>query len=1301
MRGCLLILAIFAVSFLPAPADAAPVPSTWVSLGRNAPDGRTPWSVQLQRLEGDLVRIELTLGGFHRIPMDGSRFEQIQVPGAGTTRIPGLPALPVLQQRLLGSAGDTPQILGVEVDTVLVQDVVPAPHTPRPKRCGGEWPDRITCDTDWYASGEAFPEAWATVRRAGLLRSIPVVELSFSPFRYHPVTHKLEVARRVTVTLSLSPLDRAALPVRAFSRPFVEEVKRAFLDPFPLLRGGPVGAPERLLVLAHDDLAPAMEDFVTWKRHTGLDVDLVPLSAVGSSWQDVADYLNEQYHDAPVAPTYVLLVGDGEGPTTVPFVPSPLGCASDFLFTTVEGGDLYSDFLIGRFSADAAADATLQAEKVIWYERDLAPKAGTWIPKSICISSSQGSGDSNDDVRSDIICGIQNGAGYETTKFYNSLGNDTAANVSNAINEGLGWVTYLGHGSGSSWATTTPAFSNSHISQLDNVEMLPVIMDVSCSNGQFDGGGGDCFAEAWLKTGESGNMRAAIGSYSASTSAAWDEPAEMAIGFAKGLLEEDISRYGEACLFARGYMMDVLPGYGSIEEVCHQYVIFGDPSLRLRTEVPWTPEVQIPDVIPVGLPSMEVSVTRDGVPLEGASVVVRKDEEFYTAALTGPDGLAAVAIAPQSPGTAEVWVTAANAATWEGTVQVSATGCGVLLANLDVAGCEASLSLSLFDQDLNLNAEQAETVQVLAASSGAPAAPVTVILTENGMDNSTFVGVLGLTPVLHQGELVVSHGETVAVVYADADCDGAAAEAAVQVPVDCQAPVISEVAIEDITAGSAEIHFLTDEPAAVLALFGVEAPPTTEVNGSAGNLTHQISLGPLEPSTTYLVEIQATDPAGNVAVDNAGGAYHVFDTPDCTPQCDGKQCGDNGCDGICGTCCPDQTCNDGVCAGGAGCEPSNGASCGGCPCEECVCAMDEYCCTGQWDEICVSECVEHCGGCPSEGDCTGKECGDDGCGGSCGDCLGGEECVLGQCGTPCVPDCQGKECGDDDCGGSCGDCPEGTTCSEDQECLDPCYGVGFEGCCDGATLHYCEEDHVMQVDCGTQGLVCGWLDNLGWYGCTDEALEDPSGEHPLWCKGACKPGCAGKECGSDGCGGDCGDCPTGDTCGEDGFCHPSCPDLPPGGCCDEDILVYCDLLLGADAQADCTKDNLHCGWDPTLNMYNCVETQGSDPSGSHPLWCPGTCTPDCADKSCGDDGCGGTCGSCVPGFTCGENYTCTLKTGSKDVVETDGGENGGGQAPSSTGCGAGPATAPPWWTMMLLAITVLVSISVRKGVPHA
>jgi hypothetical protein len=60
-------------------------------------------------------------------------------------------------------------------------------------------------------------------------------------------------------------------------------------------------------------------------------------------------------------------------------------------------------------------------------------------------------------------------------------------------------------------------------------------------------------------------------------------------------------------------------------------------------------------------------------------------------------------------------------------------------------------------------------------------------------------------------------------------------------------------------------------------------------------------------------------------------------------------------------------------------------------------------------------------------DCASRECGDDGCGGSCGTCPGGcggiLTCYEGSCGAvPCCPNCAERQCGSDGCYGTCGTC---------------------------------------------------------------------------------------------------------------------------------------------------------------------------------------------------------------------------------------------------------------------------------------
>ncbi|MBW2703458.1 MAG: hypothetical protein JRF33_21785 [Deltaproteobacteria bacterium] len=181
-----------------------------------------------------------------------------------------------------------------------------------------------------------------------------------------------------------------------------------------------------------------------------------------------------------------------------------------------------------------------------------------------------------------------------------------------------------------------------------------------------------------------------------------------------------------------------------------------------------------------------------------------------------------------------------------------------------------------------------------------------------------------------------------------------------------------------------------------------------------------------------------------------------------------------------------------------------------------------------------------------EANCEGLACGDDGCGGSCGDCQTGYSCQEGICiEDSCTPDCDGKDCGDDGCGGSCGDCQTGFSC-QNGVCID-------DSCtpdCDGK-------------ECGDDGCGGSCGDCQTGYSCQDGACIDDS----------CTPDCDGKECGDDGCGGSCGDCATGRSC-ENNICVDACtPDCDGKECGDDGCGGLCGQCAdGRSCEAGVCRD---------------------------------------------------------------------------------------------------------------------------------
>jgi hypothetical protein len=172
-------------------------------------------------------------------------------------------------------------------------------------------------------------------------------------------------------------------------------------------------------------------------------------------------------------------------------------------------------------------------------------------------------------------------------------------------------------------------------------------------------------------------------------------------------------------------------------------------------------------------------------------------------------------------------------------------------------------------------------------------------------------------------------------------------------------------------------------------------------------------------------------------------------------------------------CDDDNPCTDDVCELGKGCVHSLNQA----PCEDGdPCTIGEQCSAGICEggivddcddnDVCTEDVCHEQQGClhtPLFGDCDdGNPCTENSCDpdSGCiavpldGACEGGQ-CVNGICEAVCVPECGGKECGADGCEGTCGSCDDGFNCvngscveSGNNECNDG-NDILWDGCTKG------------------------------------------------------------------------------------------------------------------------------------------------------------------------------------------------------------------------------------------------------------
>ena len=374
----------------------------------------------------------------------------------------------------------------------------------------------------------------------------------------------------------------------------------------------------------------------------------------------------------------------------------------------------------------------------------------------------------------------------------------------------------------------------------------------------------------------------------------------------------------------------------------------------------------------------------------------------------------------------------------------------------------------------------------------------------------------------------------------------------------------------------------------------------------------------------------------------------------CIPDCEGKQCGGNGCGGTCGSCGDFGGCKqDGTCS-------CDFEKCAGTCCGDGAVCFDSTCCPPQ---------------------CDGKECGDDGCGGTCGQCDGLEECGEGghcdcpfeQCGGACcessdetchqgaccLPDCTGKDCGSDGCGGVCADCPEQYACVDE----------GKTAVCEAMCAEFC-----AGLECGNAGLKeeceCGSCGDGN--PCTDDVCTDQQQCNYPANTESCDDGnpCTGQDTCADGlCAGellpldqlaeldclctedaDCTEIENGTVCDGTLYCHKEPEEAEEGVCavapetvlacqdghqCTEDACDPVDGCVFIPHDEDCDDGN-PCTDNMCSLELGCVKIDNELPCDDGDI---------CTDG----DTCSG--GNCIPGepVVCADKFDCTEDTCDPDA----------------------------------------------------
>lgn len=483
-----------------------------------------------------------------------------------------------------------------------------------------------------YQQDAFYPTANALLQEPYILRNFRGQALTIHPFVYNPVSKTLRVFYDITVEIYRTGTGGENQLVRSsalmkedpefshiYSNHFINYGQAQTRYPVLQEQGN-------LLIISHGPYMEAMQPFVQWKKTIGRHTQIVDVSMIGTTPQAIKDYVLNYYNTNGL--THLLLVGDHQHVPS--FNNTTAGGFSDYFYGYLAGNDSYNEVFVGRFSSESVADVQNQVAKVIAFERDLDHTA-TWLSIGTGVARNEGAGNGHNGGESDYVHmdyirdSLLN---YTYTTVYREydggvpgLPNTTAAQISQRINAGTSLINYCNHGSQTGWSVA--GYATSHVNALTNVGKHPIVWAVACDNGRFTNG--TCFAESWMRATHNGQPAGALGTMMSWISQPWQPPMtgqdEMVTILVESYQNNIKRTFGGVSINGSMKMIDL---HGTSGRSTHDtWIMFGDPSMTMRTTAPVAMNVQHMPAIFLGM--SEFTVNADA---EGAIVALTIDGEI-------------------------------------------------------------------------------------------------------------------------------------------------------------------------------------------------------------------------------------------------------------------------------------------------------------------------------------------------------------------------------------------------------------------------------------------------------------------------------------------------------------------------------------------------------------------------------------------------------------------------------------------------------------------------------------------------
>ena len=601
---------------------------------------------------------------------DGYTFVKPQMVGAGSASEIGEPDLPTVSTYYEVEPGKTytAQVTILESDVIENVELFPSQ---------GYQPEQFSNKNlvqNHLSQNNVFPQEIANISSPMVFRDIVIVQVSVTPFQYDPINKTLNIIQSVEIELDESgDTDMPFIPQKR-SRSFEKLYESIVVNYESTNRNeDDYQRPAILYVLPSNigNLLETVELLMDWKKRVGYDVHYVSSSGIVNNKNNLKDYIEEAYETWENPPVHVNIVGDATGSYDIPTWSesySGYNGEGDMPYTTLEGGDVYPEVFIGRMSFSTSSHLNTIISKTLNYESN--PYMGeNWFQRACLVGDPTTSGISCV-ITNEHINEIMDLAGFEEVNTVYS-GSFPSQMVS-GLNEGVSFFNYRGY-------YGVSGFGSSDVNGTSNGFMLPVATVITCGTGSF-AGSGESLIEAFIRAGTSSNPRGSvvcIGTATLGTHTMFNNLVDM--GFYYGTLIEGIETPGSALVYGKMMLYKNYPN--NPNNYCHIFThwnnLMGESSLQMWTAYPQEINVSHPYDLTVGTNFIDISVDKNGSPLENAWVTILMDDEIFESGYTNPQGFVRLPINSDAIGEVLVTVTKKNHYPYQSSFQLHDPGVAI------------------------------------------------------------------------------------------------------------------------------------------------------------------------------------------------------------------------------------------------------------------------------------------------------------------------------------------------------------------------------------------------------------------------------------------------------------------------------------------------------------------------------------------------------------------------------------------------------------------------------------------------